>query len=1277
MDLKLCIFVLLAFLFPGNVLADIYNYWECNYELMHKAQLSATSSLPHRGPKNAILYGDSAWTPRDSTYNQFLTLDIGERVKIYALATQGRSNSREFVTEYIVQYCDDGESWRSFSDPQGQPEMFKGNSDGDTIKRNEFEVPIIAQWIRINPTRWRDRISMRVELYGCDYASETLHFNGTSLLKKDLLRDPISAYRETIKFRFKTSYANGVVLYSKGTQQDYVALQLKDNRMLLNIDLGSGTVTSLSVGSLLDNNIWHDVVISRNRRNILFSVDRVVVEGKIEGEYTKLDLNRALYIGGVPYTQEGIVVVQNFTGCLENFYLNSTNLFLDVKQAIEYGYSLRYEKVNTNTICADSPIIPLTFTTSTAFLTYPGYVGIESLQVSFQFRTYEKTGLMLYHQFNEDDSYIAYIALYIEFGKIKVDITSNQFPKLILDNYESTYNDGLWHSVELKITLNKIDLTVDEVLMTTTRLFKLRTGALYKIGGGVENNIGLDTDKKIIGFIGCMREITIDGNIVQYTNQTTKGCASCELEIIQGTCRMDDRCNPNPCEHGGTCSQNSETFECHCPNGYGGAVCHISLMPLSCIAYKNLHNVGQKQEIQIDIDGSGPLDPFPVSCEFYSDGRIGTVLQHNNQQTTAVDGFQEPGSFKQDIHYEANDDQIEAFVNRSKTCKQKIQYDCKSSRLFNSPSDENSYQPFSWWISRNNQKMDYWGGALPGSRKCQCGIMGNCIDPNKWCNCDVGEPYWNQDVGDLTEKEHLPVRQLRFGDTGNALDEKEGRYTLGPLICEGDDTFDNVITFRVSDATIVLPPFDMSHSGDIYFEFKTTVLNAVIFESKGPADFIRLSISGGNQLQFQYSAGGGVQTVPNEASFLADNNWHSVSIERNRKAASVVIDGRVKVEVPEPKGPVRALHLPGKFVLGATSDYRDGFTGCIRAFQLNGKLIDLKSYAKKGLYGVTEGCIGKCLSNPCLNNGTCHEKYDSYSCDCRFSAFKGPICADEIGVNMRQSSMIKYTFPGSFRSTIRERIRVGFTTTHPKGFLLGFSSSKSKEYLTIMISNSGHLRVVFDFGFERREIIYQEKTFMFGQFHDLRLSRKNGGATVVIQMDDYEPKEYTFDIKESADAQFNNIEYMYIGKNESMSEGFIGCISRVEFDDIYPLKWLFQQDKPAAVQSVGTSTEDFCGVEPITHPPDLVELRPPPDIDESKLRQAYRQTDSAILGSVLAVLFLALVIVALLIGRYMHRHKGAYLTQEDVGADNADDPDTAVVMGATGHHVEKKKEYYI
>lgn len=108
----------------------------------------------------------------------------------------------------------------------------------------------------------------------------------------------------------------------------------------------------------------------------------------------------------------------------------------------------------------------------------------------------------------------------------------------------------------------------------------------------------------------------------------------------------------------------------------------------------------------------------------------------------------------------------------------------------------------------------------------------------------------------------------------------------------------------------------------------------------------------------------------------------------------MVVDGSLKAEVREPPGPVRALHLTSELIIGATIDFRDGFVGCIRALLLNGQLVNLKSYANRGLYGVSPDCMGRCDSSPCLNNGTCTERYDGYTCDCRWSAFKGPICAD-------------------------------------------------------------------------------------------------------------------------------------------------------------------------------------------------------------------------------------------------------------------------------------------
>lgn len=59
---------------------------------------------------------------------------------------------------------------------------------------------------------------------------------------------------------------------------------------------GEGIVTSISVGSLLDDNMWHDVYISRKSRDITFSVDRVVLPAKIRGDFSKLDLKREVSI---------------------------------------------------------------------------------------------------------------------------------------------------------------------------------------------------------------------------------------------------------------------------------------------------------------------------------------------------------------------------------------------------------------------------------------------------------------------------------------------------------------------------------------------------------------------------------------------------------------------------------------------------------------------------------------------------------------------------------------------------------------------------------------------------------------------------------------------------------------------------------------------------------------------------------------------------------------------------------------------------------------------
>lgn len=56
-------------------------------------------------------------------------------------------------------------------------------------------------------------------------------------------------------------------------------------------------------------------------------------------------------MGGTPNLQEGMIVQQNFTGCMENIFLNTSNFIRELKDAFEWGEHLRYKKINTLYSC--------------------------------------------------------------------------------------------------------------------------------------------------------------------------------------------------------------------------------------------------------------------------------------------------------------------------------------------------------------------------------------------------------------------------------------------------------------------------------------------------------------------------------------------------------------------------------------------------------------------------------------------------------------------------------------------------------------------------------------------------------------------------------------------------------------------------------------------------------------------------------------------------------------------------------------------------------------
>ena len=173
-----------------------------------------------------------------------------------------------------------------------------------------------------------------------------------------------------------------------------------------------------------------------------------------------------------------------------------------------------------------------------------------------------------------------------------------------------------------------------------------------------------------------------------------------------------------------------------------------------------------------------------VYCDMTSKSGVGvTVIGHDSESRTFVKGYDPPGSYKRKINYDISMEQIVVMMSESKNCEQFIKYECYQS-VFRFGS-KGAY--FSWWVSRQGSKMNYWGGAAVNSGICSCGMTNSCAGGLK-CNCDKNDDAWREDSGYLTDKTALPVTELRFGDAAGqkaGLDYESGYYTLGKLRCWG------------------------------------------------------------------------------------------------------------------------------------------------------------------------------------------------------------------------------------------------------------------------------------------------------------------------------------------------------------------------------------------------------------------------------------------------------------------------------------------------------------
>nr|XP_045582104.1 hemocytin-like isoform X3 [Procambarus clarkii] len=140
------------------------------------AQVTASSFMgPEDKPSAARLNADGAWTA-DVDENssdvakkrQWLQVDLEKVKEVTGVVTQGHPRHNWFVKTFAVQFSETN-TWQYVMDEESAaPKVFTGNSDSSTAVTNMFPAPVFARFIRIIPDTFHTRISLRLELKGCD-----------------------------------------------------------------------------------------------------------------------------------------------------------------------------------------------------------------------------------------------------------------------------------------------------------------------------------------------------------------------------------------------------------------------------------------------------------------------------------------------------------------------------------------------------------------------------------------------------------------------------------------------------------------------------------------------------------------------------------------------------------------------------------------------------------------------------------------------------------------------------------------------------------------------------------------------------------------------------------------------------------------------------------------------------------------------------------------------------------------------------------------------------
>ncbi|KAE8622959.1 hypothetical protein XENTR_v10005442 [Xenopus tropicalis] len=138
-------------------------------------QITASHYIDYWEPRLARLNNAGSYNAWSTVMNMsalpWIQVDLQRPFLITGIKTQGASKYLKpyYVKEFFVVYSLDKKNWIAFKGNSITLQMFfDGNTDAHSIKENTLDPPISAQYIRVYPTKYYNRPTLRMELFGCE-----------------------------------------------------------------------------------------------------------------------------------------------------------------------------------------------------------------------------------------------------------------------------------------------------------------------------------------------------------------------------------------------------------------------------------------------------------------------------------------------------------------------------------------------------------------------------------------------------------------------------------------------------------------------------------------------------------------------------------------------------------------------------------------------------------------------------------------------------------------------------------------------------------------------------------------------------------------------------------------------------------------------------------------------------------------------------------------------------------------------------------------------------